>query len=528
MSKKKYTPLTSGADWSYDLLHEYYSHIERIAKEKLHLNTYANQLEIISSDQMLEAYATNALPLIYDHWSIGMRFVEELELYKRGRMGLAYEVVINSNPCIAYLMEENTMMMQLLVIAHAAFGHNHFFKNNYMFRQWTDASSIIDYLAFAKNYIGKCEEEYGASAVEEVLDACHALHVYGVDKYKRPAKLTTSQEKSRKEESRQWMQSQINEIWIRTIPQEYEEKPDKEKDIFPPDSVENILYFIEKSAPNLPEWKREIIRIVRKIAQYFYPQTQVHMMNEGFATFCHYNIVREMYDEGLIGDGYMQEFLKHHTNVILQIGIHDDEVENGNRMYSGINVYALGFAMYNEIKRVSMEPTEEDRKWFHKKDWVGNGKWLENIHWAAANFKDESFILEFITPKLIRFFRLISILDDDRDTKLEVSAIHNDSGYRYIRDSLSTQYNTLSRVPEIQVAKGGVNRWGDRSIKLQHIMHDRRPLHENDTIETLKHLRTLWGYNTKIESVNRDGEIKAIFEVNEDDALLDVFLDDDS
>ena len=76
-------------------------------------------------------------------------------------MGLAYEIVINSNPCIAYLMEENSMTMQALVIAHAAYGHNSFFKNNYLFTTWTSADSIIDYLLFAKNYIAQCEERYG-------------------------------------------------------------------------------------------------------------------------------------------------------------------------------------------------------------------------------------------------------------------------------------------------------------------------------------------------------------------------------
>ena len=81
--------------------------------------------------------------------------------YRRGHMGLAYEIVINSDPCIAYLMEENTMTMQALVIAHAAYGHNSFFKGNYLFRMWTDADRIIDYLVYAKNYIAECEERHG-------------------------------------------------------------------------------------------------------------------------------------------------------------------------------------------------------------------------------------------------------------------------------------------------------------------------------------------------------------------------------
>ena len=112
-------------------------------------------------------------------------------------MGLAYEIVINSNPCIAYLMEENTMMMQALVIAHACFGHNSFFKGNYLFRTWTDAEAIIDYMVFAKRYISDCEERYGIEEVENLLDSCHALQNHGVDRYKRPNPVSMREEQER-------------------------------------------------------------------------------------------------------------------------------------------------------------------------------------------------------------------------------------------------------------------------------------------------------------------------------------------
>ena len=107
--------------------------------------------------------------------------------------GVDHEIVINSNPCIAYLMEENSLTMQALVIAHAAYGHNSFFKGNYLFRTWTDADAIVDYMVFAKNYIAECEQRYGIDAVEELLDSCHALQNYGVDPYKRPAQLSVAQ-----------------------------------------------------------------------------------------------------------------------------------------------------------------------------------------------------------------------------------------------------------------------------------------------------------------------------------------------
>ena len=132
-------------------------------------------------------------------------------------MGLAYEIVFNSNPCIAYLMEENTLTMQALVIAHASYGHNSFFKNNYLFQTWTDAESIIDYAVFARGFIAECERRHGIDAVENVLDACHALMNHGVDRYKRPQPITLDEEKRRQDEREELLQRQVNELWS-TIP----------------------------------------------------------------------------------------------------------------------------------------------------------------------------------------------------------------------------------------------------------------------------------------------------------------------
>src|SRR5579883_2948166 len=155
------TPLFSGSNWDYASLRRTYDAIEDIALNELGLDVYPVQVEVITSEQMLDAYASVGLPLMYPHWSFGKRFAFHETLYRKGLQGLAYEIVINSNPCICYIMEENSMTMQTLVMAHAAFGHNHFFKNNYLFRQWTDANGILDYLSFARDYVAKCEERYG-------------------------------------------------------------------------------------------------------------------------------------------------------------------------------------------------------------------------------------------------------------------------------------------------------------------------------------------------------------------------------
>jgi spore cortex formation protein SpoVR/YcgB (stage V sporulation) len=498
---KKREPLSTTSEWTFELLDIYDKEISRIAAD-FGLDTYPNQIEVITAEQMMDAYSSVGMPVGYNHWSFGKQFLETEKRYKRGEMGLAYEIVINSNPCIAYLMEENTMMMQALVIAHASYGHNSFFKNNYLFKQWTSADAIVDYLLFAKKYIAKCEKRYGTAAVEDVLDSCHALMNYGVDRYKRPQPVSLRKEQMRQKERSAYLQSQVNELW-RTIPN-YNAEPDKEAITrFPSEPQENLLYFIEKNAPLLESWQREIIRIVRKIAQYFYPQRQTKVMNEGWATFWHYTILNKLYEEGLVTDGFMIEFFQSHTNVIYQPAF-------DSPYYSGINPYALGFAMMSDIRRICEDPTEEDIEWFPE---MVNTDWVKQLDFAMRNFKDESFIAQYLSPKVIRDLKLFGIVDDDKQPHIEISAIHNDSGYRTVRQMLADQYNLGDNEPNIQVYN--VDLRGDRSLTLRHYQYNRRPLAES-LEEVMKHLARLWGFTVRLETVGEDGSVELTHEQSKD------------
>ena len=134
MAKKKL--LFEGPNWDFNIIDKTYEEIEKICTEELGCDPYVNQLEVITSEQMLDAYSSIGLPLSYSHWSHGKQWSQYERQYSKGQTSLAYELVINSNPCINYLMEENSMTTQALVLAHAAFGHNHFFKHNYLFKTW--------------------------------------------------------------------------------------------------------------------------------------------------------------------------------------------------------------------------------------------------------------------------------------------------------------------------------------------------------------------------------------------------------
>jgi spore cortex formation protein SpoVR/YcgB (stage V sporulation) len=491
--------LPSPSDWTFDLIETYHAEIEKTARS-FGLDVYPNQLEVITAEQMMDAYSSVGMPMLYRHWSYGKQFISTEKNYRRGHMGLAYEIVINSDPCIAYLMEENTLAMQALVIAHAAYGHNSFFKGNYLFRMWTDASSIIDYLVYARHYIAECEERHGMEAVEEILDSCHALMNHGVDRYRRPQKRSLAQESAQREERERHLQQQVNDLW-RTLPRREGQATEANASRrYPDEPQENILYFIEKNAALLEPWQREVVRIVRKVAQYFYPQRQTQVMNEGWATFWHYTLLNTMYDRGLLADGFMMEWLSSHTSVIFQPPV-------GHRAYSGINPYALGFAMFTDLRRICENPTEEDRRWFPD---IAGSDWLKTLDHAMRNYKDESFVGQFLSPKVMRDFRLFAIQDDEKALELEVSAIHDDSGYRALRESLSHQYDIGSREPDIQV--WNVNVRGDRALTLRHTQRSGMPMNEA-TDEVLKHVARLWGFDVHLESVDSSGVVRRTWQV---------------
>lgn len=471
-------------DWTFDRLKAAEDAIAEIAFDELKLDVYPNQIEIIGSDQMLDAYSSNGLPLMYNHWSFGKHFVQQEYSYRKGHSGLAYEIVINSSPCISYLMEENSMTMQALVIAHAAYGHNHFFKNNYLFRQWTDAEGIVDYLGFAKNYINKCEEKYGLKAVEETIDACHAIMDYGVDRYKRPSKLNKANELKQQQEREEYVQRQANELW-RTLPNSKKKQDKVEHEYFPKEPQENIMYFIEKHSPKLDSWQREIVRIVRKVSQYFYPQRQTKLMNEGWASFVHYYIMNRLWEKELISDGSYLEFIHSHSSVLTQLPYN-------HKYYNGFNPYALGFDIFSDIRRICTDPTDEDREYFPH---LIGADWLDTCLDAVKNYRDESFVSQFLSPALIRKWHLFEVTNNESDDYVTITGIQDIRSYNRVRQSLSYQYSVTGRQPNIQVVDANLK--GSRELKLKYTSVNGAKLGSGKAA-VLNHIRFLWGYDVSL------------------------------
>ncbi len=494
-------PLYDGSDWTFDLIKRAYDEVERIGVGEMGLDVYPNQIEVITAEQMLDAYASVGMPQMYRHWSFGKHFAREEALYRRGHRALAYELVINSNPCINYIMEENTMTMQTLVMAHAAFGHNHFFKNNYLFRQWTRADAILEYLAFAKGFVSDCEERYGLGAVEAVLDAAHAVMAQGVSRHARPRRRPDpARERERAALRHAYEQETYSELW-RTLPvapvvQPVERdregpgsSPEERRRLALPE--ENLLYFLEKNAPKLEGWKRELLRIVRNLSQYFYPQRQTKVMNEGCATFVHYEIMNRLYERGRITDGAMLEFLHMHSAVITQPAFSD-------RGYSGINPYALGFAMMRDIQRMCTDPTDEDRQWFP--EIAGNGDPMGTLRSAWAEYRDESFVLQYLSPKVMRDFHLFAIRDNADAPSVRIEAIHDERGYKDVRRRLAQSYDVSCIDPDIQVTDADLS--GSRRLVLTHYVRNGILLDKDECDRVLMHIARLWGYRVRLIEVD--------------------------
>jgi len=499
--------LFDGGDWNFDTLWRTYDAIEQIAVGEMGLDPYPNQIELISSEQMLDAYSSVGMPIFYNHWSFGKRFARDEKMYRKGYSGLAYEIVINSNPCISYVMEENTMTMQALVMAHAAFGHNHFFKNNYLFKEQTDASGILDYLTFAKHYIARCEEAHGIDAVEHILDAAHALMDQGVNRYGRRPGASLAEEKTRAEARLDHERENYNALW-RTLPAASAKTAAAAKAVDAAQAQlglpeENLLYFLEKFSPRLRDWERELLRIVRNIAQYFYPQKQTKMMNEGCATYVHYTIMNRLFDQGRIGEGSMLEFLASHSGVVFQPDFDD-------RRYSGINPYALGFEMMRDIERMVTDPTDEDRAF--APDIAGTGNVMAVLKHAWANFRDDSFVAQYLSPHLIRKLRLFQLADREAESEYQVAAIHDERGYRRVRRALARHYDPGERDPNIQATAANLR--GDRRLTLTHALHHDVPLSERDAQASLAYVAQLWGYDVELIGIGSDGERRYHYETS--------------
>jgi spore cortex formation protein SpoVR/YcgB (stage V sporulation) len=206
--------------------------------------------------------------------------------------------------------------------------------------------------------------------------------------------------------------------------------------------------------------------------------------------------MQRLHERGEVGEGSFLEFLKAHTNVVCQPNFDEPA-------FRGWNPYALGFGMMQDIERICTAATEEDREWFP--DIAGSGDAMAALRDIWADYRDESFIAQFLSPKLIRQWRLFHVVDPDEEPYVRVAAIHDERGYRRVRRALARQHDVGWLDPDIQVVD--VDLAGDRRLVLHHAVLNGILLDENDLSPVLQHLADLWGYDVVLKEVETDGTV---------------------
>jgi stage V sporulation protein R len=199
--------------------------------------------------------------------------------------------------------------------------------------------------------------------------------------------------------------------------------------------------------------------------------------------------MNRLHEKGFLGDGAMLEFLQSHTGAVFQ-------ADFDHPGYSGLNPYAVGFGMMQDIRRICESPTEEDRAWLP--EIAGSGDWVGVLKEGWANHRDESFVRQFLSPALIRKMKFFDLQDDSK-SDLVVRAIHNERGYQAIRTKLANQFDVVQNEPEIEVVDVDLD--GDRRLMLRHRVYSGILLNEKETGQVLQHLADLWGYEVTLAEV---------------------------
>jgi len=413
-------------DWTVKELKRWDDEICKIAKEKYDLDWYPIEYEILDYHEMISAMAYTGLPTHYRHWSFGKAFERTATRYKLGMEGLPYEMIINSNPSISYLMLENPMSIHLLTMAHCV-GHSDFFKNNRTFKE-TDADNIISRFKSAakrvRNYIEN--PRIGIDKVESILDACHAIQF----QVQRTPNIAT--------------------VGICTT----DEKVKKEKkiilDLFQHEDMKdyNLIGFIRDNARNLEDWQKDLMTMVETRSKYFIPQAKTKIMNEGWAVTIHEKIMHDL----KLPDKYHIAFLKSHNQVV-------------RPTLGSINPYLLGRTLFKNI---------EEKYGFKE------CKLAREIH------DDENFIRNHLDMQTCRDLNLFDYSFQKAGSKFIVDDISDEEGWKRVKSTLISNIG-LNSAPVVYV-EGFSKKRNTLYIKHEHDGRDLELAYANKVFDQIKFL----------------------------------------
>lgn len=446
--------------------------------ERFGLKCYPQEFEVCDHNEMIGYMAYSGMPSRYSHWSYGKGFERQKTLYDYGVSGLPYEMVINSSPCVAYLMRDNSLLLQILTMAHV-YGHNDFFANNFTFTSNLDARFTLEMFKNHATRIDSYIEDpsIGIDEVEEALDHAHSL-AFQCSRNLAIKKLSQEQQRIRK-----WENSQDPEDphWQIHPKHEYV-APDLNK--VPLEPEPDILSFIAEYNPYLPEWKKDILRIVEKETRYFIPQMETKIMNEGWASYWHFKILNTLQLE----QGLHLEFLVKHNQVLRPTP-------------GGLNPYHLGFVIWHDIERrwnsgdTGQEYNENRPRpvgdGIDENDTPGRKKIFE----VRESDRDTSFLRRFLTVDIMRELELFQ--HEKRGKDRVITKVSDEENWHGVKETLIKNVGTGS-IPDIRVEDADYG--GQRTLYLKHY-HDGRDLLLEYAEHTLKHTKALWQKEVLLETI---------------------------
>jgi stage V sporulation protein R len=437
---------------------------------------------------LLAAY--DGFPIRYPHWRFGMEYERLSKSYAYG-LHRIYEMVINTIPIYAYLLQSNLMVDQKLVMAHVC-GHADFFTNNYWFSH-TDRKmldEVANHSARIRNYI----DRFGHERVENFLDACLSLdnlidiHAAGVRRRAPHVDEDDEPKTIKKIQAKDYMDSYINPPEFLANQQRRLENEQAQLKKFPVEPERDVLLFLQEYAP-LENWQRDVLGIVREEAYYFAPQRQTKIMNEGWAVFWHTRIMTNH----MLQPGEIIDYAEHHSGTVA--------VHSGR-----LNPYRLGYELFLDIEdrwnRGAFGPEYEDCQDHNlRKNWDKKlGKGLEKVFEVRRIYNDVGFIDAFLTEEFAREHKLFTFEYNEHANEYEIAS----RAFQDVKQKLLFQLTNFGQ-PIIDVVDANYDNRGELYLVHHHEGIDLdRPYLE----ATLSNLFAVWGRPVHLETVVKDkGEI---------------------
>lgn len=435
------------------------------------LDPYPTNFEIVPAPVMYEV-GSYALPGRYSHWTFGKAYHRMKTMYDFG-LSKIYEVVINTNPAYGFLLETNSLIQNKMVIAHVL-GHVDFFKNNTYFSK-TNRRMVESVSTHAQRMM-EYEFKYGRKTVERFLDAVLAIEEH-IDPYFFIKREVSPAEEKRRAEQRP-KDGPYDDLWLldsneREARDVSQTDLSTERDRLPRERLpeKDLLFYVMKNSPTLAGWQRDAIAMVHEEMEYFVPQMQTKIMNEGWASIWHARIMRELD----LTDNEHIEFANLHSGVV--------SPHKGQ-----LNPYYLGYKIYEDIERRWNEPSDEDRKHFGRRGNEGREKIFE----VRELENDVSFLRNYLTEELCEELDLFvfELVEEEEWTITE-------KRWERVRDQLVSNMTNFG-FPYLEVADGDYN--GNRELYLKH-RYEGTELDMRYARKALEHVFTLWGRPVHLETV---------------------------